>query len=120
MTQDLLLVVYIAGPYRAPTREGVLANIEQARQAFGELLRRGYAAICPHTMTALGEEHWPDLSPEVYLVADLELLDRCDLLLVLPGWETSEGTKGEIARARELNIPIYWSLEELKPRGQYA
>lgn len=34
--------------------------------------------------------------------------------LLVPEWENSKGTLKEIARARELNIPVYNSLDELK------
>ena len=39
---------------------------------------------------------------------DLELLERCDKLLVLslPGWEISKGVEAEITHANNLNIPI--------------
>jgi hypothetical protein len=41
---------------------------------------------------------------------DLEMLSRCDRVIVLklPGWESSRGVAEEIARAKELGLPIEW------------
>jgi predicted Rossmann-fold nucleotide-binding protein len=40
-------------------------------------------------------------------------LEKADAVLVVPGWEDSVGTKKELARAKELSIPIYYSMAEL-------
>jgi hypothetical protein len=32
---------------------------------------------------------------------------------VIPGWENSKGTIAEIARAKELKIPVFYSFDEL-------
>jgi hypothetical protein len=38
---------------------------------------------------------------------------RCDLVVVVPGWETSGGTLKEIAEAERLGIPVfYWLRDE--------
>ena len=40
-------------------------------------------------------------------------LDASDAIFLTPGWETSEGTKREIERAKSQNIPIYDDLDIL-------
>jgi len=40
-------------------------------------------------------------------------LDVSDAVFLVPGWETSEGTKREITRAREHNIPVFTDLDDL-------
>ena len=40
-------------------------------------------------------------------------LDASDAVFLVPGWETSEGTKREIERVREQNIPVFDDLNEL-------
>jgi len=37
----------------------------------------------------------------------IDELRHCDAVLVLPGYERSEGTKGEIAEAERLKLPIF-------------
>jgi hypothetical protein len=36
-----------------------------------------------------------------------------DFVVVCPNWENSEGTKKEIALARSVGIPVFFSIEEL-------
>jgi len=41
-------------------------------------------------------------------------LEACDAVIVVnEGWEESVGTVREIARARELGMPVFFSLEGL-------
>lgn len=60
--------------------------------------------VTPHSITAKmsGVE-----SDELWVQGTLELMRRCDAVLVLPGYERSEGTKGEIAEAERLKLPIF-------------
>ena len=41
-----------------------------------------------------------------YMRKDLEGLMRSDSIYLLPGWETSEGAKLEVAIAKELELPV--------------
>jgi hypothetical protein len=44
-----------------------------------------------------------------YMRKDLEGLMKSDSVYVLPGWDTSEGAKLEVAIARELELPIIFT-----------
>lgn len=98
---------YLIGPYRANTESGVRRNIGTARAAAEELWRRGHAVICPHLNTAFMGGIVPDAD---FLRGDLLMLGRADAALVLPCYERSEGSLGEIRFAQERGIPIHWSL----------
>ena len=113
------LRVYIAGPYTASTPTGVDRNILVAREAMAALLRRGHTPFCPHAMTARFERDFADIGEEEYLRIDLEWLDLCDAILLLPGWETSNGTLGEIERAQMLGLKICYGLDELSREGEH-
>jgi hypothetical protein len=99
------MICYLAGPYRADTDEGVVDNITNARKVGIELWEKGYTAIVPHLNTNRFELDC-NCYPEVYLLGDLEILARCDAMVVLPGWEHSSGTKGEIEFAVRRGIPV--------------
>jgi hypothetical protein len=99
------MIVYVAGPYRADTPEGVTKNIENARIVGIDLWERGFTVIVPHLNTAHFEDDCACEDDE-YLRGDLEILARCDAMVVLPGYENSSGTKNEIAFAQERGIPI--------------
>ena len=109
-------IVYIAGPYRASTGVEVRANIQRAQDVQAQLLRLGFAPICPHTMTAQFEYLFPDIEDTAYLDSDLEFLRRSDAVLMLPGWEKSEGSCQERLEALADIIPVYFSIEELQAR----
>jgi hypothetical protein len=107
MIEKWTKIIYLAGPYRAETEYLVSKNIAAAREIAVELWGSGFVVICPHLNTAMfgGALGLPD---DVWLVGDLVIVRRCDLLVVLPGWRFSNGTKKEIEVAREIGIPVYY------------
>lgn len=97
------LVAYVAGPYTAPTPEGIRSNIERAQQVALDCLREGLDPYTPH-VSSMGIER--GLSEPEWLALGLRWLERCDVVVLCPGWRTSRGTLAEIARAREFGIPV--------------
>ena len=98
-------VLYIAGPYSAPTEDGIENNIDVARDAGRRLLDLGYSVIIPHTMT--GHMEGPH---GLFLQADLAIIDRLDpgdALYMLEGWQHSRGSRREWRRAKERKLRIY-------------
>jgi len=105
--------VYIAGPYRADTPEGVDVNIAMAREAMALLLQAGHTPFCPHSMTARFERDYPNIPDDRYLETDLEWLRFCDGILMLPGWQQSSGSRREFELAREMGLDLFQaSLDE--------
>ena len=113
----MLPLIYIAGPYRAKTREGVALNIESARATAVEVARRGWFPAIPHTMTGGLELVLPELDDAYWLEGTMELMRRCDAVVLCPGWERSRGTAAEIAEAERLGIPIYKTTADI-PNGR--
>ena len=98
-------VVYVAGPYRAKTKIGVLANILRARKVARQLWKQGYAVVCPHSNSAfMSCKGIPEFH---FLHGCLTILERCDAVVLLPGWEKSEGTREELQLAYNLKKEIY-------------
>lgn len=106
------IMVYVAGPYRAETPGQVAANVGVAADMSAELMRRGYGVTCPHTMTH-NWELYGDLTDDDFLRNGLALLRRADVVLLLPGSAASEGSRVEFAKAKELGMAVYASLEAL-------
>ena len=48
---------------------------------------------------------------EAFLEGDLEMIRRCDTIVVTPGWENSSGSIGEIELAEKLGKTILWDGE---------
>jgi dienelactone hydrolase len=95
-------IVYTAGCYRGEPNE-VYENIQSARYYARELWKLGYAVICPHLNTAFMDA--PDLTNDHFIKGDLSILQFCDYIYMLPGWEKSEGAKIELKFARDNGIP---------------
>lgn len=98
--------VYVAGRYRGKSEYEVTQNIRAAEDVGVALLRAGHVPWIPHKAFAyLGGA----ADDSVFLNADLWLMRKCDAVVVVPGWETSSGTKAEIAEAEKRGIPVfYW------------
>lgn len=103
-------VCYVAGPYSVGN---VKENIKRARLYALHLWFHGFACICPHLNTSLFEEHEEDygMSYETWLTGDEAMIERCDVLFVMPGWEVSSGTKREIAHAQKNDVPVLYLHE---------
>jgi len=120
--------VFIAGPITptgrlTPSTNGghnqvaeYLDNVRQGITMATELIAHGFAPYCPFVdfMYWIARPSDTELPTGATMqTCDLSWLDVADALLLLPGWETSLGVKGELARANELGIPVYYSIAEL-------
>jgi len=106
-----MTVVYVAGPFRAANAWEIAQNINRAATAALEVWLMGAVAICPHLNSAPFQGAAPDLT---WLTGYLELLERSDVVLMLPGWEQSRGASAEYARARQLYKPIVFGVDEAR------
>jgi len=102
-------VVYVAGPYTAPTDWERKQNIRRAETICAELWKRGYWGLCPHMNTAFFSGI---CNEQVFIDGGLEFLRRSDCVILVEGWEKSKGTLGEIEEAEKFGIPIYRTLED--------
>jgi len=98
-------VAFVAGPYRSDTIRGVIENIRCAESVAIELWKMGIVTICPHKNTSLFDGICDD---SFFLEGGLEILSRCNLLVLIPSWDKSEGSKEEKQKAELINIPIYY------------
>lgn len=101
------MLVYVAGPYSAPTPGEIDVNIQNARAISIELWQKGLAVHCPHLNTINFETdctcNWLD-----YLIGDEQIISRCDALCMMPKWADSKGATREHEYALERGIPIYY------------
>ena len=99
-------IVYISGPYTAPTESQVYDNIQFARQYAIKYWNLGYAVICPHMNSAfMGGV----ASNEPWLDGDITILRRCnsfDTIVMIPGWRHSPGALKELAVAEEIGMNV--------------
>lgn len=91
--------VYISGPY---TQGDMVANIRKAIEVADSYAALGHAIFIPHL-----SHFWHLISPhdyEFWLEQDLAWVAKCDLVVRINGY--SPGGDREVARARELGIPV--------------
>ena len=50
----------------------------------------------------------------IRLAYAIELMRRCDIVYVVPGWRESTGCRAEVAEARNKNIPIVTNRQQLE------
>jgi len=111
-----MIVVYLAGPFRGHNAYEVYRNVQMAEAVMHEVILRGQAhnvnlaVLCPHSMSAHFDKTFTD---QYWIDATLELLRRCDRVLMLRGWEKSVGALGEKAEAERRSIPVYTTLDDL-------
>lgn len=105
-------VIYIAGPFRGKNSWEMECNIRRAEERALEAWNiPGVAVICPHTNTRFFQGAAPD---EVWLDGDLEILLRCDVVLLTPDWQRSSGARAEVDFARQNNIPVFETIEQVR------
>jgi len=101
-----MIKVYVASPY---TLGDVAVNVKRQIDAVDELMNKGFAPFAPlysHFQHMIHPRPYQD-----WIKIDLEWVRVCDCVLRLEG--ESSGADGEVKLAKELNIPVYYSFDEL-------
>ncbi len=104
-------MIYVAGPFRGADHWEIEENIRRAERLALEVWRAGAACICPHANTRFFQGAASD---DIWLEGDLEILRRCDAILLTPDWERSLGASKERDRAIHLHLPVFYELWQLK------
>lgn len=105
------MLAYVAGKYTAPTKEEVQMNINAAEKVGKQTLLMGMVPIIPHRISA----HWEN-EPEFAHMSHKDwmesycfpMLDACDAIVMVPGWQESPGSCMEHARAKEQQMPVFY------------
>ena len=116
LMRDNMKRVYVAGPYSANNVLDVLKNIGRGRHACAQLFELGYAPFCPwHDESFVTDNPEGSFTIDHFYQYSMAWLEVSDALVVLSewrGWETSKGTAAEIRKAIELDIPVYYGIDE--------
>jgi hypothetical protein len=112
-------VAYIAGPYRGRSRIKIInylqrqINIRRAAKVAKWAWQHGFAVICPH----LNSRNFDGLTTDlIFMLGDQEILNRCDVMILVPGWQRSEGTIDEINTAIcSLNVESIFEYHHSSP-----
>ncbi len=103
-------VIYLAAPFRALTPWRIAENVRRAERLALSVWKLGAACLCPHGNTQHFQGECPD---QVWLDGDLELMGRCDAVLMGEGWEDSIGAMWEREVALKGGMPVFANLDDL-------
>lgn len=108
-------LIYLASPYSHPDPEVEKYRYETVCKVAGELMARGfhvYSPIAHSRAIAIASEFPHDFN--FWEATDRDMITRCDsvYVLMLPGWEDSQGVQAEIQIAKELGKPFGTLKEE--------
>lgn len=103
-------LIYIAGPYSAPTPEQVLKNVEKAIEIGNDFAERDNCHVfIPHL-----SHYWDQAKPhdyEFWMDQCLASLKRCDAMFVI---DESPGVNREIEFCRKNGIPVFFSYTKIE------
>lgn len=108
--------IYVAGAISSSDPIQFLENLRRGMRVSTEVLLAGYAVFSPFIDYSFffqlrdGER----IPIDIIQSQSMSWLEVSDAMLLVSGWENSRGTQKELARAREIGIPVYESIESLK------
>jgi len=92
-----------------------LLNIRDMVQVAIGLIAKGYAPYCP----ALDYQYFLSLTYGETITEDaiksisMAFLEVSDIIVLLPGWQASEGCQAEYSRAVEIGMPSFYGVRSV-------
>lgn len=104
-------LIYVAGPYRNDIEHRVWQNIMLARDVAMQIWQAGGVPIVPHLNSMLMGGL---VDIEQFLKGDCEIISRCDALMLIGLWNSSEGSQIERRFAEEKDIPVFTLMGDVR------
>ena len=101
-----MIKIYLASPYTLGSQTD---NVRTQLDAFKFLITEGFVPFAPLLLHYYAIVH--PISYDDCMTYCFEWIQSCDYLLRLEG--ESKGADMEVAKARELGIPVFYSFQEL-------
>lgn len=104
------ILVYVAGPFNADTKQGRDDNCKKASGVGAQVVNLGGFPVVPHNNT---KDYYGMRGEDFFLDGCIELVLRCDAVIMVPGWKDSLGAQLEAQKAAEAGMPVFKTLEGL-------
>lgn len=109
--------VYVAGAYSADNVLDVLGNMGRGNYLAYRVFRAGFAPFVPWhdaDFAMMAGMQGAKVTVQDFYEYSLEWLRVSEAVIVEPvNAEQSKGTQAEIAEAKRLGIPVFWSVADL-------
>lgn len=106
--------IYIAAPFTASDTDerhmSKYGNIRRAADAGSKIIEKGHCPFVPHLYAYCEFGLTKKVPYERWMEIDNAFLESCDALLYLA---PSPGADRELARAKELGLTVYYSVDEV-------
>lgn len=99
-------IAYICSPYRADDPATIRRNVNYAKELTRRAIKNYYAPITPHLYLTQALDDNDANERNVGLAAGIELLKKCDVLIVGNKYGISDGMRAEILEADALGLSI--------------
>jgi hypothetical protein len=114
------MTILIAGPYRSGTEgdlQRIARNLRTLEEAAWQVYARGHVPLIGEWLALplaqqAGHGRVAEYVPSDFLYeVARRVIDRCDAVYRIPG--ESRGADGDVRQARELGLPVYFSVDEV-------
>lgn len=106
--------VYVAGAYSADNVIDVLKNIGIGEEMAARLFQYGFSPFCPwHDADFIIKKPYNTFAVKDFYEYSLTWLKVCDVILLLPSWQNSDGAIKEATEGKKLGIPIFTDFFDL-------
>lgn len=105
-------LVYLAGPYSAIIERTM--NLRLAFEAGAAVCDLGVPDLFPVSPTRSTAHLDAHGTPEYFYAGTLELMRRCDAVMVFGDWRQSKGAVAEVEEAQRLGIPVFLDANSLR------
>ena len=107
-------LIYIAGAFMAKTEAGIQLNVDRAVRAAALINQAGeqnHFAFCPHVhgyeINKRMNQNKCIFCEKFWETGDMEFIQHCHGLVLLPGWLKSQGSLEEYLVAKGEGIPVF-------------
>ncbi len=111
-------LIYIAGPFNAGHGRSIEDNCRAAEALAGDLVLgypRSVHPVVPHSLGRVLFGHQEEA--EAY-EGTLELMRRCDAVLLTEAWEQSKGATAERGEAHRRGLPVFEESDLYSKAGE--
>lgn len=104
-------LIYISAPFSAGNNWDFEANVRKAEQVAKVIADNGGVPVSRHS---LFKRFSGTITGSFWINAAVEVMKKCDAVVLLPGWNDSPGASYENTVARENGLQVFTTMAEVR------